>query len=345
MKFHCPHFRTGVALTIFSATVALQLEQLPFVSHLGTLPIALLLGVVMRALLHISKDQHLGIGFSAKHFLRIGFALLGVRFNIALLAQAGPRVFLIAFSVVAFGLLVFPWVARCLGLRGSMPLLMAIDTSICGATAVGVAAPVLYAKDEDIALVVPICSLIGTAGIFMLNGIAHLLQFSPKVFGILVGATLHEVAQAMAAASMMPGALDSAVITKMMRVALLAPVIFILQVALVKDRRGKNLSNENNWRKIITSVWFLFGFLIVGLANAFLLHALPYQRNLIHNIDEKLLALATFLMAMALAGLGLQVDFERLREHGIRVAVAAIIAWLLLILLVATEIYFMRLEV
>ena len=165
MKFYCPHFRTGVALTVFIATVAFQLKQVSLISHLGTLSIALFMGVVMRALLHIPKDQHLGIGFSAKHFLRVGFALLGVRLNLALVFQAGPRIFLIAFSVVALGLLILPWIARWLGLRGNLPFLMAIDTSICGATAVGVAAPVLHAEDEEVALVVPICSLIGTAEI------------------------------------------------------------------------------------------------------------------------------------------------------------------------------------
>lgn len=341
MHFHCPHFRAGVALTALIAVLAFTLARLPLLGHFGVLSLALLVGIAARALLHVPRSQHQGIGFSAKHLLRIGIVLLGVRLDFGLVAQAGPRIFLVAASVIVTGLVFMIWLGRRCGLPGMLPVILAVDSSICGASAVAAAAPVVRARNEDIALVVPLCSLIGTMGMLALSAAQSFLHLPPTTFGVLVGATLHEIAQVMAAASTLPSALEPGTVTKMMRVLLLAPAVIALGFCF--RHASGNGAPRVNLGAILGSVWFVFAFLLVGTLNTALQQFLPAHAGAWAALDRNALLLSTFLMAMAMAGLGLQVDFARIRENGWRAATVAVTGWLVLVTLAAAEIYLLRL--
>lgn len=344
MKFRCVHFRTGVALTAFIAIVALQIAQVPGLAHIGALSIALLLGIAGRAALHVPESQHVGISFSARQLLRVAIVMLGVRLNFDLVIHAGPRILLLAASVITMGLLLITWLGRRFGLPGMLPLLLAVDSSICGASAVAAAAPVIRAKDHDIALAVPLCSLIGTLGMLGLAAARHIFGLAPATYGVLAGATLHEIAQVLAATAAAPGALELGTITKLTRVCLLVPAVLILGAACARARREAEPEIQNAWQSdLLGSMWFVIGFLLVGAANSLLFHMLPAQAAAITAADARVLEIATFLMAMAMAGLGLQVDFARIRENGLRAAVVAMAGWLALVALAAVEITGMRL--
>lgn len=338
MEFHCPHFRTGVALTALIGLAALCLAEVPGLGHIGALTLALLFGIAFRGFLHVPERQHCGIGFSARNLLRIGIVLIGVRLDFNLLLHAGFRIFLLAATVVAIGIPLIMWIGRRFGLRGMLPLLLGIDSSICGASAVAAATPVLRAREEDTALVISVCSLLGTAGVLSLTAAQHLLALPPTTFGILAGSTLHEVAQVMAAGSAIPNAMEPGTVAKLMRVALLAPTIWILDCIL---NRKSTEAGATEGGTLFGSVWFVFGFLIVGAANTMLIQWLGPAT--VAHFEKHILVVANFLMAMAMAGLGLQVDFARLRENGLRTAGAAACGWLLLVAFASVEIYFMRL--
>lgn len=342
MKFRCPRFHAGVAVTIGLAVVAIGLSHLPGPNHIGALSLALLLGLLARSLWAVPDGHAAGIGFSARQLLRIGIVLVGVRLNFDLLLHAGPRIFFLAISIITAGLSVITWLGKRCGLPGMLPLLLAVDSSICGASAAAAAAPVIRARDEDIALVIPVCSLIGTLGLLGFTFAQHMLALSPSTFGILTGATLHEIAQVIAAASIVPNALEPGAVTKLMRVTLLAPAIIILGLLLARRRKGRS-SNSLSFVGVLGAVWFVFGFLIVGGINSLFRAAFPDHLAVIDTIGGHLLALANFLMTMAMAGLGLQVDFAQLRKNGLRTASVALAGWLLLVALAIGEIHFLRL--
>lgn len=341
METHCPHFRTGVALTAFIAVMALTLSHLPGITHLGALTLALLLGIGTRAFLHVPEKQHLGIGFSARQLLRVGIVLLGVRLNFVLLAHAGPRIFILDATVIVVGLIMITWIGKWFGLKGVLPLLMAVDSSICGASAVAAVAPAIRAKSEDMALVIPIGSLIGTVGVLGLTVTQHYLNLPATTFGVLAGSTLHEVAQVMAASASVPNALEPGTVTKLLRVVMLAPVVLVL--GIMAQRKGEVAAKPANFLAQLKSLWFVFGFLLVGTLNTTLFQMLPQQTKLLTDWNQQILVVATFLMAMAMAGLGLQVDFGSLKTNGLRTATAGAIGWLLLFTMAAVETHFLHL--
>lgn len=334
MKFHCPHFRTGVGLTVLLAVFGLVLGNLPGLARLGPLSVALLLGLLWRWLMQVPEHHHEGIGFSARQMLRLGIILLGVRLNFALIAQSGYKIVLLDLIVIAFGLTFITWLGKWAGLEGRLPLLLAVGSSICGASAVAATAPVIRARDSEIALAIPMCGILGTIAALGLTFAQGFFHFTPDTYGILAGSTLHEVAQVLAAASAVPGAQQSGTIVKLIRVVLLIPVVFFL---------GQLLKTKGANATPVAKPWFVGGFLLVGIANSALLYGLPQFNLLWAQIDQQVLTVANFLMTMAMAGLGLQVDVTTLRRQGLAAIKVAVVGWVALFAVAGTVMYFLRL--
>lgn len=334
MKPHAAHFRSGVALTALLAIVAIALERLPGIAHLGPLSVALLLGLAWRAFNHVPLGHRVGIGFSAKTLLRLGIVLLGVRLNLELVAHAGLKVLVLDISVITAGLLGITWLGRRLGLDPTLACLIAVDSSICGASAVAAAAPALRAREDEMALVIPMCSLIGTVAMLGFTFAQQVHPLSTAHYGLMTGATLHEVAQVMAAVNPIPEAVEIGTMTKLTRVVLLVPAVFVLGWWTARRNAGRAGTTPH----ALPKPWFVLGFLLVGGLNTLGLRYLPEQRGTLQGLDQQVLTVANFLMAMAMAGMGLQVDLRRLRTNGLRSLVTAVVGWLALAGLAATEI-------
>ncbi|HEY0945303.1 MAG TPA: putative sulfate exporter family transporter [Opitutaceae bacterium] len=337
------HFRSGVTFTALLAVVALVLARLPVLSHLGGLVIALLLGLAWRAFNHVPPEQHVGIGFSAKRLLRLGVVLLGVRLNLDLVLHAGLRILVLDATVITAGLLGITWLGRRLGLDPVLACLIAVDSSICGGSAVAAAAPALRAKEDDIALVIPLCSLIGTAAMLAFTCVQHQWPVTPAHYGMVVGATLHEVAQVMAAVAPFPDAAEIGTVAKLTRVMFLVPAVAVLSWFFARRAVASDTARGDAAQpRTVPKPWFVAGFLAVAAANTLALHFLPAFRAEIADVNRVMLDVANFLMAMAMAGMGLQVDFARLRANGVRAVATAVLGWGVLLALAAGEIWLLE---
>eukprot|EP00903_Cladosiphon_okamuranus_P003719 g3717.t1 len=313
----------------------------PVFEHIGPLSTALVLGLVWRAFMGVPLGQYVGIGFSAKSLLRFGIILLGVRLNLDLVMQGGLRILLLDVTVIAFGLTFITWLGLKLGLDATLSCLIAVDSSICGASAVAAAAPALGADDDAPALVIPMCSLIGTAAVIVYTFGQSWLQLDPDHYGMFAGATLHEVAQVMAAVTAVPESLEIGTVTKLTRVVLLVPAVFLLSGWLqrYKARQSGGVATAGRAEVKRGKPWFVLGFLLVGVFNTLAYKVFPDSHEVLENYNGQILVIAKFLMAMAMAGMGLQVDFGKLRENGPRAVVVALGGWVLLAGLAAVEIF------
>lgn len=323
-------------LTAFLAVAGVALSRLPVLGHLGALSVALLLGLAGRLFIPSLPPSVLpGIAFAGRTLLRLGIVLLGVRLNLDLLLHAGLRVLIIDVSVIVTGLVAITWLGRRFGLDSTLAALIAVDSSICGASAVAATAPTLRARDDEAALVIPLGSLIGTTAMLIFSGLQHFHPASDLRFGLMMGATLHEVAQVVAAVSAVPGATEIGTMTKLTRVVLLVPAVFALSWWMTRQR-GTTAGTTS--RVSLPKPWFVLGFLAVGIVHTLLLRLAPAQQETIASVDRGILFVATGLMAAAMAGMGLQVDFVRLRANGLRSVATAVLGWLLLAGLAAVEI-------
>lgn len=324
-------------VTAMVSAMALWSDAWPVVRHLGSLATALVLGLLIRAWRPPPESWREGIGFVAKRLLRVGIILLGVRLNLMLVLEAGLPILGISLSVIIVGLTGISWLGRRLDVDPVLATLIAVDSSICGGSAVVAAAPVLRAKQHDVALVVPLCSLLGTTVMLGYTVWQHLHPLTNAHYGMLVGSTLHEVAQVVAAVTPFEQTVEVGMVAKLTRVVFLAPVIWVLGWIWARRHARNNPGATDN--HAVPKPWFVLGFLLVSVANTLLLNLLPAMHARLAWLDGAIIQVAVFLMGMAMAAMGLQTDFVHLRENGLRALATAVLGWMGLASLVMLEIW------
>ena len=333
----------GLVLTALLTTLAYSLDRLPGLGLLGTLGLALVLGLLCRALFGLPKAAAPGVTFSAKTLLNLGVILLGVRLNFALLYAAGPSVLLLDLLVVGAGMLTIERLGKRMGLTRGLRLALAVGSSICGPSAIAAAVPIIGASDDEVSVAVGTVSLLGALGAVGYILLAPLLELGPRVYGLMTGATLQSVGHVLAAgAAGGAGALDLATLTKLTRVALLAPVLLVVGWLLARygeaGREGagrEETGREGAGLERISSPkarppllpGFLIGFLALGALNSFGL----IPRSLINILNPASVVLTT----VAMAGIGLGVNFGVLRRIGGGAALLALLGFGIIITIAA----------
>ncbi|HET8985156.1 MAG TPA: putative sulfate exporter family transporter, partial [Trueperaceae bacterium] len=282
----------GLALVGALAVVSYLVARVPFLAPLGPLVLAMVVGMVWRAAAGMPTRAAAGTAFAARDLLRVGIVLLGVRLDFGLVASVGPVVVLGSVMVVGLGVWAISRLGRALGLPPGLRLAIAVGTSICGASAVLAAASATRIDEEEAGVAVGIISLVGTVGVVGFTLLANVFQPDIRHYALVVGLTLQEVAQVVAA-GYVPGAEagDLATVAKLTRVALLAPALFVI-ASLV---RSAPVSAPAGRRLPVPS--FLLGFLAMGVITS--LGWLP--PGLAHLAERASL----FLTCMAMVAIGL----------------------------------------
>jgi uncharacterized integral membrane protein (TIGR00698 family) len=295
-----------------------MLAPLPGVKVLGPLGLALLLAAASRAAFGLPAKAAPGVRFFARPLLRVAIVLMGVRLDFTRLAQAGPRVLLVAALVVFLGSLFVAWLGGRLGVRRSLALLLGTGTSVCGASAIAATGPLVKADEDDVAVSIGLVSLLGTIGVVSYPALGKLAGLGDSAYALLCGASLHEVPQVLAAAfARGQEAGDFGTLVKLTRVALLAPLA--LGLAAVEARRnGETISLRH-----LPLPWFVVGFVVVG--------ALRSGGVIPAGWVPALETTSRLLLVAAMAAVGLGVHFEAVRRLGWAPIVLALVGWVFVI--------------
>jgi uncharacterized integral membrane protein (TIGR00698 family) len=295
------------------ALLADRLATLPALKVFGPLTLALVFGIALRAAAGPLPWSDAGSKFCARPVLRIGVFLMGARLDFALVAKVGARVLLLDLLLICVGLVGIAWLARAFAVPAKLATLLAMGTSICGASAVVAAGAVTGADEEDVTLAVALCGILGTAGVLFYVLVGPLLPLTMTQLAILCGSTLHEVAQVIAAAFTWGNESgDLGTMVKLARVVLLAPALLALGFAM----RGPGV--RYSWKEPPVP-WFVVGFIALGIAGS--LGGLPGENRAI------LSATSIFLMTCAMAAMGLHTPLGMIRRAGARVLYAGVAAF------------------
>lgn len=301
----------GIGFTLIIALLGYGLAAVPGFQRIGPLASAILIAIVYRQIWDYPERLRPGIEFSAKKLLRLAIILYGLKLNMAVIFQEGLPLLVrdTATIAVAIGLMLV--LAKWLQADWKMSLLLGVGTGVCGAAAIAAAAPILKAKDEDTAVSVGMIALIGTIFALVYTLLLPVLSLSAEDYGIWSGISLHEMAHvALAAEPAGEDALAMALLAKLGRVFLLIPLCFILMFWM----RRKTSVNENSQAKIDIP-WFLLGFVAMSLLGSYVfgeyVHVSPAVMAGISNVS-------TFILTMAMVGLGLNVRFQSLGRRALR---------------------------
>lgn len=313
----------GLALTAVAVVVGFCVHAV--VDPVSPLVVGVALGAIVANTVGIGERLLPGVRFAAKRMLRIGVVLLGFQLSLGQLRTlGGPGLGVVALTVAAtfFGT---RWTGRRLGLSDAMSLTVATGYAICGASAIAAVEDIAGADEEEVAFSIALVTLCGTLSIFVLPALGHVLGLHGASFGSWVGASVHDVGQVVAAAT--PGgslAVQTAVIVKLTRVVLLAPLIAGLSMA----RRRRESRESAGARPEATShrrppmvPLFVVGFLAaVAVRSSGVVPGATLTG--IKDVQAGLLAAALF-------GLGCGVNIARLRRVGGRPLVLGLISWVL----------------
>ena len=218
----------GVALATAGAAVALGAHAV--VPVLSPTLVAIGLGLVVATTGVASAPAWgPGLGFASRRLLRIGVALLGLQLVLSDVVGLGWPVLLVIAGVVGLGILGSLAIARLLGVPAETALLVAAGFSICGAAAVGALQGVRRVRDETVAVVVSLVVVFGSLAMLLVPLLGSWLGLDAQATGAWVGASVHEVGQVVVAGGLVGGgALQVAVVVKLGRVLLLAPVLGVV---------------------------------------------------------------------------------------------------------------------
>lgn len=313
-------FMKGVILTLILALLAGSIARLPFFSIMGIMIISIILGMSWKALMDVPTDASSGITFSSKILLRAGIILMGLRLNFSQIVEAGFSIVFVDIIVIAFTLTLMIYLGKLFSVDKYLAALIAVGTAVCGAAAIVAVAPLIKAKKEFTAVSVACIAILGTIGTIVYTLLYPVLGLDSYQYGVLVGATLHELAHVIAAA--IPGGDTSgeiAILVKLGRVALLIPVAMILGF-LYTSKDGA--TQEKRGIKDLPIPWFIFGFLGMCLINT--IGILP------DTMTQMFIALSVFLLSMAMAGLGLSIQFGDFKKVGFKAVLVGIIGFIAL---------------
>jgi len=255
-----------------------------------------------------------GTSYASRRLLRFGIVLLGLQLSLGQLADLGAVGLAVVAGTVTVTFFGTQLLGRVLRIPPARSLLVATGFSICGASAVGAMKEVAGGDTEDTGTAIALVTLCGTLAIFLLPALRGPLGLDPTDFGTWVGASVHDVGQTVATASRVDGALTTAIVVKLSRVVLLAPLV--AGVALVRRRSAP----VGTGRPAVLPM-FVVGFLVaIALASTGWVPA---------GVLAGAKVVQQVLLVAALVGLGTGIHLAMLRRTGARALVLGLSSWVL----------------
>ncbi|MFD8334041.1 YeiH family protein [Streptomyces solisilvae] len=328
----------GLGLAVAGVTAAWGVHRL--LPAVPLLTAAVVLGIVAA---HLPGARGLvrgvcraGLSLAGKRLMRLGIVLLGLKLSLNDVLGLGWATVAMVLGVVAATFWGTWWLGRRMGLRGDQPLLIATGYSICGASAIGAVSEVSDSDERDVATSVALVTLCGTLAIAVLPLLQHPLGLGDAAFGRWVGASVHDVGQVVATAQTAgPAALGDAVLVKLVRVALLAPLVAVLATSVRARGRvkrtggsgsqeigGQEAGGQEAKRRPPLVPLFVLGFLAMT--------ALRSTDVLSTAVLDTAATAQELLLAAALFGLGSAVHLPSLTRTGARVAALGLCAWVVI---------------
>ena len=300
---------------------------------LSSLTLAILLGMVLGNTLYPNFSEQLdaGVNFAKSQILRLAIIFYGFKLTLTQVASVGmPAVMVDALVLTSTFLLTYWLGTKWLKIDKQTTLLIGSGASICGAAAVIAAEPVVKAEAHKVTIAIATVVVFGTIAMLLYPFLYHLGWLQPwlnaQQYGVYTGSTIHEVAQVVVAGNAISTEVgNTAVVSKMIRVMMLAPFLLVLSFALTKgaDKNGEKQTLLMR-AKQVKIPWFAFIFILIVVLHTWVPMTQSFERSMV-MLDDVLLTMAMF-------ALGLTTHLGAIKQAGVKPLIlgAIMFAWLIL---------------
>jgi uncharacterized integral membrane protein (TIGR00698 family) len=327
----------GLALTVVIAIIGIQFTEWIKVllklkqSPVSAIMMAIVLGIIVKNTIGVSRRFQPGVGFGLKKLLRLGIIFMGIRLSIFSVLKIGALSVGIVVACISTGIFLTLLVTRKLGLQERLGTLIGVGTGICGASAIVATGPAIEAREDEVAYAMGTITIFGIMAMFLYPYLSHLvLSLSHVEAGIFMGTSIHETAQVAGAGIMYdqlwlgqaqavnPTGADVAIVTKLVRNAFMALVIPFMAYTYVKRNRASTRKKVS-----ILSLFpvFILGFIAMAafrsMGDYFVLtKSMLWNAEAWNNLCSIVKQWAGYFLTVAMAGVGLGTDIKKLKKLG-----------------------------
>lgn len=308
----------GLALTVPIAVVATLIGAA--VPVLGSALPAIVIGVAAAVIRRPGARFQPGVEYSGKFLLQVAVVLLGAQLSLDAILRVGAESLPVMLSTLTVCLLGTWIIGRALRVPQRLRTLIGVGTGICGASAIAAVSPVIGALSAEVSYAVSTIFVFNILAVVLFPLLGHALGMDPHTFGLLAGTAVNDTSSVVAAAGVFgAAALGYAVVVKLVRTLMIIPISIGLSV--IESRRAAE-GRRMTLRGVVGLVpWFLVGFLLVAVVGSFGVIPAGPRAAMVH--------VSGFLIATAMAGIGLSTDVAALRRAGWRPLLLGAILWIL----------------
>jgi uncharacterized integral membrane protein (TIGR00698 family) len=270
--------------------------------------VAVLLGIVIANVWPLPKETSTGLRFAVQRVLRLGIILIGARLDLGQVVAIGGRALGLVVVCMAVAFAFATLVGRRLGLPPRLAVLIGVGTAVCGNSAIIATAPVIKAEEREVTFAVATITLFGTLAVFAYPLIGRALGLADPVFGVWSGVAVNDTSQVLAAsAAYSSAARDVATVVKLVRNALMAPLILL--IAWWGSRSAATVGGDAARKGALKAFpLFVLGFLAMSVLRTTGI----IDRAMAARID----LVATVCILIALAAVGLSTKLSQMRSVG-----------------------------
>ena len=307
----------SIKLSNYIGIELLNLEKSP----ISPIIIAIILGLLISNSVKNIHNYSEGFTFSIKYLLKLGIIFLGIRLSISDILLYGSQGLLVIIPCIAISIFIVSNLRNYFQISDNLSLLIAVGTSICGATAIVALAPVINAKKEEISYAIANITVFGLIAMFLYPLLGFIVfNDNSLAVGLFLGTSIHETAQ-VAGSGMIyaeqyenPSVLDIATVIKLVRNTMMVMVIPLLAYVARKNLKQNNKIN-------IGSIfpYFIIGFLVFGSIRT-IGDQFEYQigselwNNFIHYIKFS----AELLLIIAMSAVGYNTKLDKFKNLGLK---------------------------
>ncbi len=300
-------------------------------SPISTVMIAILLGIIMGNAFTPRAGMMIGLDFTQKYILKLGIIFLGIRLSFEEFFKFGTVAIPLIIVCILSVLVLIKLLIKKVSISSKMSYLIAIGTSVCGATAIVAMAPVINAKKSEVAYAIANITLFGVISMLVYPYFAEWYFYGePLEVGLFLGTAIHETSQVAAAGLIYdqqfnsPETLNVATVTKLIRntfLVIMVPLFgFLYNRGKVKDKSY--------------SIFSIFPYFVLGFIGMIIIRNIGDQVLTLENGYNEIWkisisyikSLATIFLTMAMAAVGISININELRSMGYKPFVVGLIA-------------------
>jgi uncharacterized integral membrane protein (TIGR00698 family) len=328
MKNIIPGLLLGIAIAIFSYYASKYLNNLiDYKSLVSSILLGIMIGIIIKNTIGVNKIFATGLDFNVKKILRIGIVILGIRLSISEIFSIGLSGLPIIIACIITGLLAGYLLTRFLSLPSKLGVLIAVGTSICGASAIVATAPGINAKKEEIAYSITVITIFGILAMIIYPFLANILELSEKATGLFLGTSIHETAQVSGAGLIYDETFGtsnvgkSAITVKLVRN--LSMIFVIPFMTIMYKKSTDNNSQVFNLKEISKLIpMFIIGFFLMSLirttGDILFTSSTLINTESWKDITTQLTSISKFILIIAMASVGLTTDIKSIKSLGLK---------------------------